>query len=299
MDLHPRMLRYFLAVAEELHFTRAADRLFVTGPALSQQIRQLEHQLGFAVFTRTSRSVALTERGRDMVPLARAVVEASEKLDAWAARAKSGSSRIRLGFMASGAGTLTQQVLESVERQRPEMEVELVHLEWGDQTRALLDGRVDVSFVREPANTERLRCRPILSEPRMVLVPARHRLAERVSGVTFDEIADERFLPSATGDPEWIDYWLVNPRPDGSRARTGPAISTVEEMLEQCAAGHGVAITASAVAQFYSHPGVRFLPVTDLPPNRVLMCSRKDDTNESVAAFEDVVIGLVTSDPQR
>ncbi|MBV6756382.1 MULTISPECIES: LysR family transcriptional regulator [Rhodococcus] len=288
MDIHPRVLRYFLVVAEELHFRRAAERLYITGPALSQQIRHLERELGFEVLRRTSRSVDLTDKGAELVPLARAVVDASDTLSAWAARADQGTTRIRIGFMATGAGELTQGILNATSANLPLLDVHLKHLEWGDQTRALLENRVDVVFTREPVRADDLRCTVVLSEHRVVVLPSSHPLANR-STVTFREIAEETFLPSETGSQEWIDYWLVNPRPDGSAARTGPSISTVEEMLEQCAAGTGIAITAESVPHFYAHPGVRFVVVEDLAPTRVLLCARSDNSDPTVRKFEQLV----------
>ncbi|MEN0136153.1 MAG: LysR family transcriptional regulator [Rhodococcus sp. (in: high G+C Gram-positive bacteria)] len=292
MDVHPRVLRYFLAVAEELHFRRAAERLFITSPALSQQIRHLERDLGFDLLRRTSRSVELTDKGTEFLPLARAVVDASDELSAWAAGAGRSAQRIRIGFMATGAGEFTQRILNATHARLPFLDVQLKHLDWGDQTRALLEDRVDVVFTREPADTDNLRCTPVMSERRVVVLPKGHPLADR-SSVQFREIADEVFLPSATGSKEWIDYWLGNPRPDGSAARTGPAISTVEEMLEQCAAGSGIALTAESVPQFYGHPGVRFVVVDDLPPTRVLLCARAGDDDSAVRAFEQLVAQTV------
>ncbi|KAA9157777.1 LysR family transcriptional regulator [Amycolatopsis acidicola] len=291
MDVHPRMLRYFLAVAGELHFRRAAQRLWITGPALSQQIRQLEQELGFPLFHRTSRTVTLTDQGRELIPLAQAVVDASDALSDWARERKQGKEPLRVGFMASGAGTLTQEILKAATDRLPHLDVKLVHLRWDEQTQALHDNRVDVAFAREPAETDGLRCTPVLSEKRVVMLPATHALATRTT-LSFTEIADETFLPSATGSAEWTDYWLVNPRPDGSRARTGPPISTVEEMLEECAAGHGIVITAGSVPMFYAHPGVRFAEVEDLPPNHVLLCVR-EKAGTAATEFEDVVLDLI------
>ncbi|MFC9556886.1 LysR family transcriptional regulator [Rhodococcus sp. NPDC056960] len=292
MDIHPRVLRYFLTVAEELHFRRAAERLFITSPALSQQIRHLEHDLGFEVLKRTSRSVELTDKGAELVPHARAVVDASDALAAWAAGSDRATPRIRIGFMATGAGELTQRILNAAAMHLPTLGIELKHLDWGDQTRALLEDRVDVVFTREPTPLDQLRHLEVLSEHRVVVLPRSHPLADRKT-VAFHEIAHEVFLPSATGSAEWTDYWLVNPRPDGSRARTGPAISTVEEMLEQCAAGYGIATTAESVPQFYAHPGVRFVVIEDLAPTHVLLCARADNTNPAVTAFEQLVSEIV------
>ncbi|NMO02965.1 LysR family transcriptional regulator [Gordonia sp. TBRC 11910] len=288
LDIHPRVLRYFLVVAEELHFRRAAERLYITSPALSQQIRQLETTLGATLFRRTSRSVELTESGAQLIPLARSVIQASDTLNRWAATDSPHRAVVCVGFMSTGAGEATQSILRAAGELLPDVDLQLRHVDWGEQSRVLIDGVVDAAFLREPVSMVDFRCTTVLSEPRVAMLPASHPLSGR-STVSFTEIADEIFLPSATGTTEWTDYWLVDPRPDGSRARRGPGISTVEEMLEHCAAGRGIATTAASVSQFYAHPGVRFVVIEDLPDNRVYLAVRADNDSPPVAAFEAVV----------
>ncbi|GAB91793.1 LysR substrate-binding domain-containing protein [Gordonia rhizosphera] len=294
MDINPRTLRYFLAVAEERHFRRAAERLYITSPALSQQIRQLESSLGVELFRRTSRSVDLTAHGIELMSLARAAVDANDAIVAWAENSTPSRARLRVGFMSTAAGDLTQRILQAARTQPLRLDIELHHLDWADQTRAVLDSRVDASFVREPATVEGLRFTTVLAEDRVAMLPSAHPLAHEDS-IQFSDIADERFMPSATGTPEWVDYWLVNPRPDGRPILRGPAISSVEEMLENCAGGRGIAITAESVSKFYAHPQVRFVTVRDLSPNHVLLAVRNDDTREAVKNLEQLVSEIATS----
>ena len=294
MDIHPRVLRYFLVVAEERHFRRAAERLYITGPALSQQIKQLESALGVDLFRRTSRSVELTAQGAELVPLARAVVDSSAAIDAWVAAGKTRRSRLRVGFMSTAAGDLTQRILAAAQSSPRGFDVELHQLDWDDQTRAVTDGRVDAAFVREPVAPEGIRCTPVFAEPRVAMLPAAHRLAGKES-LVFADIGDEVFMPSAIGTREWIDYWLVEPRPDGRPVRHGPTVSSVEEMLENCAGGRGIAITAGSVPKFYAHPQVRFVPVSDLSPNHVLLAVAADDTRTVVTDFEHLVAAVARS----
>lgn len=291
MDIHPRVLRYFLVLAEELHFRRAAERLYITSPALSQQIRQLEATVGAQLLHRTSRSVELTEKGAELIPLARSMVEAADEVSRWAQAASRPQQVLRIGYMATGAGDATQEILRAAEESLRGIDIRLRYVDWGEQVRVVVDGDVDVAFIRDPAPAPQLRVSTILTEPRVVILPVDHPLASR-TGVRFDEIAGERFLPSATGSPEWIDYWLVNPRPDGSRARVGPSISSVEEMLDYCAAGRGVAVTATSVSHFYAHPGVRFVEIVDLPHTHVLLAARKDNTDPLVLRFEELALSV-------
>lgn len=296
MDINPRTLRYFLVLAEEEHFRRASERLHVTSPALSQQIRQLESTLQVQLFERTSRSVRLTEPGRELVPLARAAVAAADEIAEWASTASRGRRVLRVGFMSTGAGTHTQDILRAAAVEMPEVEIELRYLEWGNQIEAVVSGAVDVAFVRDPEPPATLRSTPVFREPRVVLLPLSHPLANR-SSVSFAEISDEVFLPSATGSRAWIDHWLVVPRPDGSQPKLGPSISTVEEMLEHCAARRGIALSSESLAQFYRHPGVRFARVDDLPMTPVLLCAPAESTDPSIISFERLVHRLALRSP--
>lgn len=291
MDIHPRVLRYFLTVAEERHFRRAAERLYITSPALSQQIRQLESILGVELFRRTSRSVELTAHGTELLPLARAAVASNDAIGAWVATTKTRRPRLRVGFMSTAAGDLTQRILSAARASPRGFDVELHHLDWGEQTRAVIDGRVDAAFVREPVALEGIRCTEVLAEPRVVMLPAGHHLAGRDS-VSFADIRDEVFMPSAIGGREWVDYWLVEPRPGGRPAKRGPAVSSVEEMLENCAGGRGIAVTAGSVPKFYAHPQVRFVPIGDLLPNHVLLAVAADETRTVVTDFEQLVAAI-------
>ncbi len=288
MDINPRVLRYFLVLAQEEHFRRAAERLHVTSPALSQQIRHLEDVLKVQLFERTSRSVRLTARGAEFVPLAQAAVSAADRISTWATLTSPGRRVLRVGFMSTGAGVHTQDLLGAVARELPDVDIEMRYVEWGDQVEVILNRDVDLAFVREPEPPETLRCITVLEERRVVVLPVSHPLAHRRS-VSFAEIADEVFLPSATGSRAWIDYWLVVPRPDGSRPRLGPSITAVEEMLEHCATGRGIALSADSISQFYAHPGVRFVPIDDLSPTKVLLCALADSTDPDVGRFEQVV----------
>lgn len=260
----------------------------MTSPALSQQIRQLEAMLQARLFERTSRSVRLTECGAELVPLARAVVAASDGIKTWAGALSRDRRVLRVGFMSTGAGTHTQSILRAATEELPDVEVQLRYQEWGDQIDDLLNGIVDVAFVREPDPPASLRSTVVFEERRVALLPTSHPLAGR-SSISFSEITDEVFLPSATGSRAWIDYWLVVPRPDGSQPRLGPSITTVEEMLEHCAAGQGISISSEVLTQFYAHPGVRFVPVGDLSLTRVLLCARADSNDPVIVRFEQVV----------
>ncbi|MEV4124293.1 LysR substrate-binding domain-containing protein [Nocardia sp. NPDC049707] len=272
MYIPPQTLRCFLAVADELHFGRAAAVLHMTGPALSQQISRLEKDLRFALFERSSRRVELTEAGVELIPHARAVVAASQTILRWRDTVRLGQRGIDIGFMAAGAGQLTSDVLDRLRCAHPGLHIRLRHLEWSEQLAPLLAGEVDAVFVREPFPADGVRRRHVLSEPRVAVLAHDHPLAGRES-IRFEEIASEPFLGSSGGPMEWTDFWMVNPRPDGTRVEPCIVVSTVEELLEEVACGAGVTTTPQSLPSYYRHPRVSFVPIADLSPSVVTLCT--------------------------
>lgn len=293
MDFNPRALHACLLLAGDPHFTRVAERLHVSGPALSQQIRRLEAQLGVRLFNRTTRTVTLTPEGEAFVPLARAALDANENIQRWAESLSLRRRRIlRVGFMSTGAGSRMPDLIRAADAGLPEATIQLRHLEWGEQISAVLNADVDVAFVRDPDPPSALHSTLLFEEQRVVVLPVGHPLAGRAQ-VSFKEISDEVFLPSKTGPQRWINYWLVNPRPNGVPPRLGPPIATVEEMLEHCAAGRGIALSSESLIGYYAHPRVRFVTVIDLPLTPVWVCTRSDNDDPLVRRFERIVTGAV------
>ncbi|MFE3289945.1 LysR family transcriptional regulator [Rhodococcus sp. NPDC059234] len=288
MYVAPQTLRCFLAVADELHFGRAAAVLHMTGPALSQQVSRLEKDLRFPLFERTSRHVELTEAGRALIPQARAVVAASETILRWRQAVRAGGRSLDIGFMATGAGLLTTAVLDRLRRAAPDLDVRLHHLEWSEQLAPLLAGDLDAVFVREPFPADGIRRIPLLSEQRVAVLSHDHPLADRES-IRFAEIAAETFLCSSGGPPEWTDFWMVNPRPDGTRAEPGMAVSTVEELLEAVASGAGVTTTPESLPTYYRHPRVRFVPIDDISPSVVTLCTLDANRRPELGMLEEAI----------
>ena len=160
-----RELRYFVAVAEELNFTRAAQRLHVSQPALSATVRQLEVRVGVTLLQRTTRKVELTAAGQTLLVHARMVLDASSSLDG-ALRAHRDGGRLRVGIFAHGAGALTLPILQAFEAERPDVDVEVSEVNAVTVVTALVDGRVDVLIVPGDIDDERLDPRILFFEPR-------------------------------------------------------------------------------------------------------------------------------------
>ncbi|WP_367042432.1 LysR family transcriptional regulator [Streptomyces sp. Je 1-332] len=211
-DLDPRLLRAFLAVSEELHFTRAAARLYVAQQALSRDVRRLERELGADLFVRTTRQVTLTGEGERLLPYARRVIEAQDDLTAAFARGTgSGGAARPLLVDLNSPGLTCGRVLERARELVPECEL-MARFESGLTGAAaeILAGRLDVSFGRyaglEPAVRARLAHQPVRYEPMAVLLPLGHPLAE-LDAVPLGALAGESVYAGA-GNPrtlEWTD----------------------------------------------------------------------------------------------
>lgn len=201
MDL--RHLRYFIAVAEDLNFTRASERLHIAQPALSQQIRQLEEELGVTLLHRTKRRVALSNAGITFLEHARNIIRATQVAALQAQRAERGDiGRLSIGFFEHMSYTLLPPVFRAYRERFPGVEVDLRWFRVVDQSDALRRGDVDVSFVRPVGGLDDLQTESLLREPLVLAMPASHRLAA-LESIPLKECASERFvtyLPSVAPD---------------------------------------------------------------------------------------------------
>src|SRR5918999_1671690 len=192
MTLDPRLLRPFVVLAEELHFGRAAQRLHVTQPALSQQVRRLEGQLGVELFARTRARVALTQAGEAILDPARGAVDAAAEAEMVAAEL-GGAERglLRIGI-SPGAHELVQRVLAELRARRPRLTLEAKQDNSGVLCADLAAGRLDVAIAFEPEHVPGTICEEISREPAVVAVAAGHPLAAR-ERVALAKLAGERF----------------------------------------------------------------------------------------------------------
>ena len=287
MPIH--VIRYFCVLAEELHFGRAAERLSITPPSLSQQISRLEQQIGVKLFDRSPRKVELTGYGRDLLPLARRVQDDHDQLLAWAqsVRRDQRTPLLRVGVVAAGAGALTTAAITATMQAIPQARIEMRRLGFFDVASELEAGRVDVVFAPSPmVLPPRIRVEPLWREPRVLVVPADHSLAERES-VTIVETNDEVFVAVAGGVPEVVNWWIVDPRPDGSRPRRGPTADSVDGLFELVAAGAGVNIAGQSASRQYRRDELSFVPISDIEPATIVLCSLSDSPNPMVRTFRE------------
>ncbi|HEU5028622.1 MAG TPA: LysR family transcriptional regulator [Spirillospora sp.] len=289
-----RQLRYLVAIADAGNLGRAAESLFVSQPALSYALRRLESELGVRLFDRHAGGVTATAAGAEVVAEARRTVRQAERVAAAAERHRRGQTGVlRVGFEASGAGELTTRARSEFARAHPGVRVEPKRFDWGGEADALRSGDVDVAFVWLPADLTGLRSEIVHTEPRIVGLPSGHPLAGNAA-VGILDVADEPLLWTERAPREWVDWWAVNPRPDGSEPRWGPTNDNVEEMLEQVAEGVAICFAPSSMARYYTRPGMVWVPLTGVEPLRVALAWADGADGPLVRSFAQIVRGLVT-----
>ncbi|MGW4871726.1 LysR family transcriptional regulator [Streptomyces chartreusis] len=279
MDVHVRDLRYFVAVAEELHFTRAAERLYVSQPALSKQVRALERLLGVELFRRDPQGVTLTEAGEALLPHARRVLDAwSEGSAALEAARVAARSTLVVGMSTSpGRGGLLPAIRSRFTAAHPDTVLRLRQVSWEDPTAGLADGDADIAFVWLPLpDAERYGWTVVAEEPRLVALPETHRLASRPE-IDFADLLDEPFLALPAGAGPLRDYWLALEERAGRPPRIGAEIAGTEETYEALVAGLGVCLVATGNAPLITLGGVVTRPVQGLAPSRFALAWRRED----------------------
>lgn len=285
-SLDLRLLTYFVAVAEELHFGHAAARLHIAQPSLSVQIRKLEHSLNTPLFVRTSRHVELTPAGELLLDGSRRLLTEAERL-AWQIQdAGRGGSERRLvvGFQANAAAELTPRILNAFHDLHPQVDVEMRSHDFSDPYVGLADGSVDVAFLRPPVLVQDwLGIDTLFVEPRVLVVSATSPLAG-LDEVSVEQLLDQPFV--ARKSPEtWRTFWLAADHRQGAPVHLGAEVSTVDECFEAILSERGVAFSQASTRRFYDRPGLAFVPVSDIPPTMLSIAWRTDVDSPVVNDF--------------
>jgi DNA-binding transcriptional LysR family regulator len=287
MDVHLRDLRYFVAVAEELHFTRAAERLHVSQPALSRQVRLLEHHLRCPLFVREPRVVRLTPAGDVLLSHAHDVLDRWDVAVAAVNETAAQDRRVLVvGIQTSVGRDLQRRTLAGFTDRQPDWRLSLRLCSWNDPTAGLADRSSDIAFVWLPLPADADLVTDVLyREPRWVALPDDHRLAER-EVLEWAELLDEPFIALPPSAGALRDFWLAaDQRSPGRPARIAAEAASAEETFELIAAGVGVVLLSAGNARIYQRPGVCCVPVNDLTPSELAVARRRDDHRDPVRDF--------------
>ncbi len=294
-DAHVRDLRYFLAVADELSFTRAAEGLYVAQPALSKQVRALETRLRTELFIRGHRSIELTEAGATLVPRARRIIAEWESAVA-DVRAVTDTARqtITVGFHTRIGRGLVPAISTALQEHLPGWRLRFRQIPWGDPTVGLLDETVDVAVAWLPVLGPGIAYRVAATEQRWVALPAGHGLGAQ-RAVPFAALAGEPFvaLPASAGPMR--EFWLATEQ-RATPARIGAEAATADEAFEAVASRLGVVLLAVGNATIYRRDDVICRPVPDLPPCELAVMWRSDDRRTAVRAVTDSCCRCVAAD---
>lgn len=285
-----RYLRYFVAVAEELHFGHAAQKLGIAQPPLSQQIRRLEQELGVQLLQRTKRRVQLTPAGQAFLEEARKILSQVERAIEVAQRTGRGElGRLAIGFLGAVTYSLLPSILVAFRHSYPDVEVELHELKTSELIAALRDRRVQVGFVRLPVHDELLEVEPILREPLVVAVPERHTLASRAH-ISFRDLANEAFLmPPRQLAAGFHDQVLSLCHQAGFTPKLGAEASQLQTIINLVAAGMGITLVPESVRNLAGR-GVVFKKLPEpTPMMEVAVAWRRDAHAEILTAFLNVV----------
>lgn len=292
-----RHLRYFVAVAEELHFGRAATRLHLAQPPLSRQIRALEDEVGVALLARTNRRVTLTEAGQVFLEGARRTLAQADAAVSDARRAERGEiGRLALGFVGTATYDVLPRLLRAFRIACPDVELELQSLTTGEQVAAFRERRLDVGLLRPPVDDPSLALRTVVREPLLAVLPEGHPLAGR-ERVPLAALADEPFIlyRRASGP-------ATHDRIVGACLQAGFSPTIVQETDEMqtmaglVAGGLGVGLMIAPVGTPRS-TGVVYKPLEGSTPTwEMALAWRHDDETAVVRAFlavsEEVVCQL-------
>jgi DNA-binding transcriptional LysR family regulator len=284
-DLDLRKLRYFVAVASELNYARAATSLHIAQPVLSRQISALENELGVILFERSKRGTRLTEAGSVVREEATALLRAAAALQRRARVAGRGGSQFTIGFMP---GLIVTPIVRLMEERFHGLRVDVVRTSWDDQIEMVHDGRVDASFVRPPVPRRGLTIVPLFTEPRMVVLPLDHPLSERPA-LTIADLAEFDLIQDPDAVPEWRDaVGKMRPTALSTDRVKLPVVRTVEEKLELVAVGRGIVVLPESTAMFYTRPDVVHRYVSDLADGEVALAFDARRTSPEIEAIVEI-----------
>lgn len=281
-----RHLHYFIAVAEELHFSRAAERLCISQPPLSQQIRSLEDELGVKLFERTKRHVQLTEAGKVFLERSYLVLAQLEQAIEVTQRIGRGEvGRLAIGFVDSATYNVLPDVLRVFREQFPAIELRLHELTTTQQIHALYQNQIDVGVVRSAITDPGLSTECVLQESLVLALPQTHPLSAQVN-VSVSTLADESFIlfPAKLG-PVFYDQIIQICQQAGFHPKVAQEAVQMQTIIGLVAAGLGIAFVPASLQNFH-RSGVIYRPLQEQTPQTGLYLAwRQHDSSPVIKAF--------------
>ncbi|GGM14021.1 LysR family transcriptional regulator [Streptomyces fumigatiscleroticus] len=270
-----RTLRYFVAVAEELHFGRAAARLHMSQPPLSRAIKQLETEVGALLFARSPAGVTLTPAGAVLLDEARALLDQADRVRA-RVTAAAGAATLTVGILGDSTDPGATRLAAAYRRSHPGIDIRIRDTDLTDPTCGLRAGGVDVALTRAPFNETALTVRELRSDPVGAVLRADDPLVRR-DRLCLADLADRRWFRFPEGtDPVWQSYW------NGGEPRVGPVVRVVQECL------HAVLWNGAVGLAPLGHDlpaGLAVVPLADMEPSRVVAVWNEGDTNPLIRSF--------------
>lgn len=290
MDIELRHLRAFVAVAEELNFTRAAKRLFIAQQALSTQIRQLEDRIGAKLLERNTRSVSLTKAGETILGQARLLlIDADSVVATTRAAAAATRHQLTVGFVAAVQHPEMSKALDHFGEAHPDVDLMVNFGDQLDPTGGLHEDQADVAFVYGPFDHRGLHLTPLYAEPLGVALAEHHHLAASDT-IRVDDVVAEPTFDFPTADREWRDFWSgADFRRDRRPARYVAQFRTLEGLIASLRAGLGVYFATEGLVAA-AGPGVTWRRLDEVPPLQHYVARRANDDRPIVHAFVDAAV---------
>lgn len=284
MDVEFRHLRSFVAVAEELSFTRAGARLHLAQPALSAQIRQLEERVGAKLFERTTRRVELTPAGRALLLRAPELLDGMREALAAARMAAAGETgALTVGLLATAALDVTPRILRAFQRERPNVSVSVRNVDFRDPSGGVRSGDADLALVWLPFRDDGLTVHALFDDPRLAVLAADHPLAAR-DRLRVEDLLAESMCWVQGVDPDAGAFWTLDEQ-RGGPPRVGATVTGFDDMFAAVRAGLAIVCVPASIATTLPWDDVAVREVAGIPGATVAICHRAGAADPLVHAF--------------
>ncbi len=278
-------LRYFSIIGRELSFRRAAELLFISQPAISLAVKQLEREIGVQLLVRDTHSVELTEAGKAWLPRIEALLDqADEVVQGMSEWAHGRRGHLRIGYLVGTGSHLLARFLTDYEALHPDITVEAIEFDFSDPTAGLASDKVDVAIIRPPVELAGIDMVLFEDESWVACLPRRHRFATRES-LSITELLDEPIIAAPESAGSWRDYWIAMDARGGRPPNVAGISATYEAEFTAVSRGTGISFTTSGAAQYYHRPGIVFVPIIDREAVHAALAWPRDRFSGAVPSF--------------